>query len=199
VKGNPMFAYLRYASNDVSNKLDRPTLYTQDRTQKQNAMTLGASYNVMPSEKTLMVTAINLNSTTEINDGTETLTGAIANAKYESETTTVNIPVTMAVEHHISNVVTARFGICQDLYQSGTSKATTTTYDALGAETGVTELTTSAETLAGTTVSLGAGINVLKDLTVDAVVRQQVLFSGTYLVSGVPETLVSQISAKYRF
>jgi hypothetical protein len=39
----------------------------------------------------------------------------------------------------------------------------------------------------------------MDNLMIDAVINQDVIFSGTYAISGVPETLSSKLSATYRF
>jgi hypothetical protein len=50
-----------------------------------------------------------------------------------------------------------------------------------------------------TNVSFGARLKIKNKVLFDLVVRQNVLFTGTYIISGVPETLFSQITAIYKF
>ena len=221
LKNNPLLAYFNYTSNNVSNtftdQIDAgsnssfndagDTNYKQERTQKQSALTFGASYNVKTSPKTLMIVAANINQGVATNNASTTqLRTAVAgkNQQYDSETTTIALPVNFAIEQSLAKSFAMRMGVSQNIIQQTTTKtsaptltwnATTSSYQ----QTQVAETTAKTETLGGTTISIGAGIDVFRGLTVDAVVRQQVLFSGTYLVSGIPETLVSQLSATYKF
>src|SRR3989339_249011 len=221
VKNNPLLAYFNYTSNNISNTFTEQidaglnssfndtgdTNYKQERTQKQSTLTLGASYNVKTSPKTLMVVAANLNQSVATNNASTTqLRTAIAgkSQQYDSETASIALPVNLAIEQSLAKSFAMRMGVSQNIIQQTTTKtsaptltwsATTSSYQ----QTQVAETTAKTETLGGTTISIGAGIDVFRGLTVDAVVRQQVLFSGTYLVSGIPETLVSQLSATYKF
>ena len=219
-KGNPLLAYLSYVSADISNTFDQTidsnanevlapadgdTYYQQKRTQKQTTITLGASYNVNISPKTMMIVAANINQTEATNNATQRelfATQSGIDAEYNSKTVAVNIPVNLAIEHKVSSVITGRLGCSQSIYQLTTTEVSDPDYNWNGSAYVLNNQinnTSKTQTLGATTISLGAGLKLLDNLMLDAVVRQQVLFSGTYLISGVPETLVSQISAIYRF
>ncbi|HET6465276.1 MAG TPA: hypothetical protein VFH55_06680 [Nitrospiria bacterium] len=111
------------------------------------------------------------------------------------------IPVNIAIEHQTFKVLKTRFGLSKPLYNSSNCK------DTAGAGFCVTGTGFSGTTLTkvdtvsdgAATVSFGVGWAVMDNLSIDAVVNQDVLFSGTYMISGVAETLNTKLSATYRF
>lgn len=220
LKDNKLLTYINFTSNDISNTFTRKTdtnsnnsfddsatdtNYKQERTQKQTKITAGVSYNAKTSKKTLVLVAANIENTLTTNKAVNFQQFTTVNGKNQQrddETSATKLPINFALEHNLSSVIAARIGISQDIFQQTSAKTTTPAITLSGTtstQTSVTEVKTISQNPAATTLSLGAGINIYKGLTIDAVVRQQVLFSGTYLVSGVPETLVSQISAVFQF
>jgi hypothetical protein len=110
------------------------------------------------------------------------------------------IPVNVAIEHQTFKVVKTRIGLSKPLYNKSNCKDTA----GFGACTGVvtppggfTKVDTVSDGAA--TFSFGLGWAVMDNLSIDAVINQDILFSGTYVISGIAETLSSKLSATYRF
>ncbi len=96
---------------------------------------------------------------------------------------TYALPATIAIEHQTFKPVKVRFGVTKALWSH--------TDD----DTVPSKVTPDGNP----TVSFGLGWQVQDNLTVDAVVNQDVLFTGTHLVSGVPETLNAKVSGAWRW
>jgi len=112
----------------------------------------------------------------------------------------IAIPVNVAVEHQTLKALKTRLGFSKPLYNSSNCKDTagaSTCSGAVVSGTPVTKVDTVSDGAA--TVSFGLGWTPVDNLSIDAVVNQDVLFSGTYMISGVSETLSSKLSATYRF
>jgi hypothetical protein len=111
------------------------------------------------------------------------------------------IPVNVAIEHQTLKSLKTRFGLSKPLYNSSNCK------DTAGQSFCVTGLGNSSTTITkvdtvsdgAATASFGIGWAVMDNLMIDAVINQDILFSGTYMISGVSETLSSKLSATYRF
>jgi hypothetical protein len=108
------------------------------------------------------------------------------------------IPVNVAIEHQTLKSLKTRFGLSKPLYNSSNCKDTAglgiciTSQNVAG-----TKVDTVSDGAA--TVSFGLGWAVMDNLNIDAVINQDILFSGTYMISGIAETLSSKLSATYRF
>jgi hypothetical protein len=141
--------------------------------------------NSKPNPNTLLVAGIGIASTsTEVKPkpgGSKTTTSNVA------------IPVNVALEHQTFKPIKTRIGLSSALYNTTDCKNVDSTCTAPG----TSKVTKVADGTA--TVSMGFGWAVADNLMLDAVINQDILFSGTYVVSGVAETLSSQLSATYRF
>ncbi len=145
-----------------------------DRTSTR--IVLGTALNSKPKPDTLLVAGIRIVSvSTEV---------TVAGTK--GTTDNVRIPVNVAIENQTFKKVKTRVGLSKNIYN--------TAEDATVVGTTITTVTDGAAT-----VSMGFGWAVADNLMLDAVVNQDVLFTGSYLVSGVPESLSSKLSATYRF
>jgi hypothetical protein len=110
------------------------------------------------------------------------------------------IPVNVAIEHQTLKSLKTRFGLSKPLYNSSNCKDTTGTAVCPVTPTGgggFDKQNTVSDGAA--TASFGIGWAVMDNLNIDAVINQDILFSGTYMISGVAETLSSKLSATYRF
>ncbi len=90
----------------------------------------------------------------------------------------------------------------QNLFQTTKETRTTKNYTASGAtwvETSQVDRKTESQLLGVTTVSVGLGVNPLDNLTIDFVAKQNMGFTGTYILSGVADKLVTQLTATYKF
>jgi len=106
----------------------------------------------------------------------------------KATSSTLMIPVNVAIEHQTFKPVKTRIGLSSALYN------TTDTKNVVAAGTKTTSVADGTAT-----VSMGLGWAVADNLMLDAVINQDILFSGTYVVSGISETLSTILSATYRF
>jgi hypothetical protein len=104
-------------------------------------------------------------------------------ASNDVETSVIELPVNIAIEHQTFERVQTRFGVAKPLYRN--------------VETDVTGDDVETTEDGAATVSFGLGWQVQDNLVVDAVVNQDVLFTGTYVVSGIPESLSAKVSAAW--
>lgn len=108
------------------------------------------------------------------------------------------IPLNVAVEHQTLKSLKTRFGLTKPLYNSAKCKDTTPGGGSCPIFIGGNDKTTTVSDGAAT-ASLGLGWAVMDNFMIDAVINQDIVFSGTYVISGVAESLSSKISATYRF
>lgn len=164
---------------------------------------IGTALNSRPNADTLVVTGVRIDYGTKerkanVTDNTETPNPDRFSNKVE--TTTFSIPLNLAIEHRTFKRVKTRLGLSKPIWESTEIKES---FSDPADNVGDTVLQERAKSLLDpdtpTAVSVGLGWMVHDNLTLDAVINQDVLFTGTYLISGVPETLSSKISATYRF
>ncbi|HEY5649173.1 MAG TPA: hypothetical protein VIU33_06710, partial [Nitrospiria bacterium] len=141
---------------------------------------LSTAVNSRPNADTLLVLGIGIESSSEeakLKPG---------GGKFEEDA--MRIPLNVGLEHHTFKKVTTRFGISKPLYDQSETKDTIVT-------------DTESESLADgeATVSAGIGVHVGDNFEIDFVVNQDVLFTGSYFVSGIPESLNAAIGLAYRF
>lgn len=213
--------YFGYGSDDVSNEFTRTSdtnlngtldpatdqYYRINQTLTASALQLGVAANTNIAQNMLLIVGASIISAGQKVSESQTELFSARNGiveEYTEESSAFTMPVNVGFEYAATKAVVLRTGVSKNLFQSGTSKVTDPDYGAWNGTTypliGTVETkTTSDNAASGITVSLGTGITLTGNLKIDAVVRQQVLFSGTFLLSGVPETLFSQVSAIYRF
>lgn len=138
------------------------------------------------------------------NINTYALASQFSNDSKEEEFEILNqyiyLPINLAFEKQFIKVLTGRLGIRYNLFTIESVNIKDPDNFVNGQSTRETKrITTSSSADQEVTISLGIGLNITNYLILDAVVRQQVLFTGTYLVSGVPETLNSSLSLVYKF
>lgn len=156
-------------------------------------ISLDTALNSNPNPDTLLVVGIGIVSTES--EAKTKPTGS------KVETSILTIPVNLAVEHQTFKKLQTRVGLSKNIYSSfeckgaASTSAATCTSGAFTANGDKFESTTTGPA----TVSMGLGWAVADNLMLDAVINQDILFTGTYVVSGVPETLNSMLSATYRF
>lgn len=110
------------------------------------------------------------------------------------------IPVNVAIEHQTLKSLKTRFGLSKPLYNSSNCKDTTGAANCPVTLISVGTFDKSNTVSDGAaTASFGIGWAVMDNLMIDAVINQDILFSGTYMISGISETLSSKLSATYRF
>ncbi|HEY5594504.1 MAG TPA: hypothetical protein VIL61_05020 [Nitrospiria bacterium] len=154
--------------------------------QTANTIRLDTALNSKPNPSTLLVAGIGIASTS-----TE---GKLKPGGAKSTTSNLTIPVNVAVEHQTFKPVKTRIGLSSAIYN--TTECKDSGGIAVCSAAANTKVTTVADGTA--TMSMGFGWAVADNLMLDAVINQDVLFSGTYVVSGVSETLSTMLSATYR-
>jgi hypothetical protein len=105
----------------------------------------------------------------------------------KATTSDIFIPVNVALEHQTFKAVKTRIGLSKPIYSTFHTK------NVVAPGTKTTTVNDGAAT-----VSMGLGWAIVDNLMLDAVLNQDVLFTGTYAVSGIPETLSSMLSLTYR-
>jgi hypothetical protein len=214
---NTGIVYFRYNRWDMTNKFTRKEdnngdgdyadvgdfNYTQDRTQNENNVTAGVAGNRRLSENTLLISAVSINSQNTTFEGkTDQLNAATAatnNERYDQKDSTLQIPFNIGIEHIVSKALTTRAGVSKNLFDNTKTEADTRTFTGTNETARVDNEIRTDNTNGVATISIGAGVNPYKTLMIDAVVRQQIMFTGTYLISGVPETLTAQVTALLRY
>jgi len=218
--------YVGYGSDDASNEFSRKTdtdldgtpepeipapnteyYYRINQTLTASSLRFGFAANTNVAKNMLLIMGGNIETGALKVSESQTDLFSARNGIVEEFTREVswfNIPVNVGFEYAATKAVVLRTGVSKNLFQTQTTKETDPDYAAWNGTSyplvGTVETTTTADNaVSGVTVSLGAGVTLTGNLKIDAVVRQQVLFSGTFVVSGVPETLFSQLSAIYRF
>lgn len=176
VGGGKLLTTLRGVSSDASYKDTTTTTDKFDATRME--WNLGTALNSRPNADTLVIAGIGVN---------------LINSEFKDKalgikdtTDTLQIPVNVGLEHQTFRKLQTRLGISKNIYDTTTSKTT-------GGDK------SDVVSDGPATVSAGIGLAVADNLMIDAVINQDILFTGTYVVSGVAETLSSKLSATYRF
>jgi len=95
-----------------------------------------------------------------------------------------------AGEGKVKDWITARAGLSSNLWASNS------TIVEVGPAGSTTKVTSTNGGTANTTISTGLSL-VFGDITLDGVLNQDLLYTGSYLVSGIPAGLFSQVSATW--
>ncbi|NLB35198.1 MAG: hypothetical protein GX817_05220 [Elusimicrobia bacterium] len=126
--------------------------------------------------------------------------------EYNQESSTLLLPINLGLETSLSEKLSLRAGFAKDLInrrksvsKEGLFNTTTNPGGPFTKEGQVDEEMIVDNVIGNATITLGIGWDVLENVTIDAVLRQEVLFTGGYLLSGVPETLASQLTATLRY
>ncbi len=149
--------------------------------------------NSKPNPATLIVAGIGIVSSST----KDKLTGAPSGTD-----TSLVIPVNVGIEHQTFKAVKTRVGLTKSIYNTSTDKnCVSLATDPINGNPACAVDGQKATTVkdGSAIVSMGFGWAVADNLMLDAVINQDILFTGTYMVSGVPETLNSKLSATYRF
>lgn len=202
-----------------------------ERGDSRSDLGIDAAFNMKPNDKTLIVTAVGLGSSSSektltkkitedktVNTTTagvttttyNTLTTAYGEYGNASEKTSVfNIPLAIGLEHKTTEKLTTLLGIKADIYNKTKTEKVDHDYSTAAGTTGITPVTTVTDVktedksvISGTgaaTVSMGFAYLIGDSLTLSGVLNQDILFTGSHLISGVPETLFTSVSLAYTF
>lgn len=136
------------------------------------------------SDDTEMGVSVDTTLNAHPNDQTLVVTGIgieYASLKDGSDMTDLSVPANIGVEHQTFKRAQTRFGVRKPLYHSFDDGSDTVVFDGAAV------------------VSVGLGVQVTDNLVVDWEVNRDVIFSGTYLISGSNENLGGKVSAAWRF
>jgi hypothetical protein len=158
-----------------------------DQTSQQ--VRLDTALNSRPNPDTLVVAGIGIFSTSG-----ET---KLKPTGEKNTTSGFAIPVSVSLEHQTFKPVKTRIGLSTSIYNTSECKDTNGSDVCTNGGAADNKITTVQDGTAR--VSAGLGWAVADNVMIDAVINQDILFSGTYVVSGVAETLSSKLSATYRF
>jgi hypothetical protein len=176
--GRAELGYSTSGSNS-KNGVTSATVATGDKEFKYNAMGWNLGYAMGKSgDKGMGLMGLMLMGTGSSmeSDGPNT----------KSDAGSLALQLTSAGEAKVKEWLTARAGIAANLYQSSS---------ATGAGA-VNPTKTSTSNNGATTISTGLSAT-FGDVVIDGVLNQDVLYTGTFLISGVAESLFGQVSATW--
>jgi len=187
---------------------DGDIYYIREQSYTRSFITLGVATNILVSPKTLFIIGTNIfvdsvNIKERRTQMLEDRTGV--DQEYRYEYVRRNIPFYLACEYNITNFLTLSSGINKVVSAVQKTKVVDPDYSGWDGThfplVSIIEEETKEDDISGymTNISFGVSFKIKNKIFFDFVVRQNVLFSGTYIISGVPETLFSQISAIYKF
>ncbi len=108
------------------------------------------------------------------------------------DTNAMMLTAVTAGEAKVKEWITARAGLSSILYGSGTATTEAGPVGTTGKAVVTTQLPAGANAVLSTGLSLTFG-----DIVIDGVLNQDILYTGSYLVSGVAESLFGQVSATW--
>ena len=203
--------FIRKTDTNLDNQFvstDRDVYYKREQKYVRSFLTIGAATNVYFSPKILFIIGTNIFvDYTNIEEKREQmlLDRKGIDQEYKYEYNRINTPVYLACEYNITNFLTLSSGINKVVLSIVNNKIVDPDYGGWNGSqyplVNIIETETKNDSSSGytTNVSFGARLKIKNKVLFDLVVRQNVLFTGTYIISGVPETLFSQITAIYKF
>jgi len=190
-------------------------LEKRSKNDKTTGIALDTALNTRPNADTLFIAAVGLNyatTTAKIKGVVETnrvTAGTVPAGSYEGTYAVseekgryISIPLTIALEHQTFKIVKTRFSLSKPLYGSSSVTTVDETWTVGGGTTTQTATSRDKHTVLDNTpmsVAMGIGAEFSKSLLFDATVNQDVMFTGSYLLSGIPNTLLGKISVTYKF
>ncbi|MDD5492200.1 MAG: hypothetical protein PHV60_05920 [bacterium] len=170
--------------------------YNSEGKWRKNSYLLGTALNSKLNEKALMVLALSYNRS-ETKDLFDETTDSFNNElnQWKKDIIQDSVPVNIGLEMNIWPWLIGRMGIKHDLLLYNESKITYTnkTNDT------ISETKTITDDASNATVSFGFGINIKDTVKLDLVIRKDLFFNGTYIVSGVESSLATEVSLLYLF
>ena len=201
------------------------TTFESEGTREGSGMVFGidGALNMKPNDATLVVAALGLTyvkSTTLVENeivSSQTVTSGVAIPTYhdtigmqdsiEQVQTSISIPFVVGVQNKTFKKVTTRLGMKANIYERTKTElsgedyygtATVPSASTVNTE-GAVETTTSGTINNGNavTVSMGFSAKLGEKMGLTAVLNEDILFGGGYLISGIPETLSTIVSVGY--
>ncbi|MFA5859327.1 MAG: hypothetical protein WC955_09685 [Elusimicrobiota bacterium] len=156
--------------------------------------------DVMPlGDRTTLYAALSLKiSQSSYSGKTENLINTTTTEEYAASTFGLGVPLNFAIEHKVSKVFTLRGGLEQLLWKNGVLDVNDNDW-AANAVVSNAKYQTVTTGIGNITFNFGATANISNSLVIDAVLNQDVFFSGTYIVSGRTNYPLSRITLTYKF
>ncbi len=216
-----LIAYLEYESRDISAKFARrqnttpeadnvfDVTYDLNTENTTTDITLGAAINRSITERALMIAGVSLNSVTntltdKVSNNSPTRSGTAVDRT--TETKDLIVPLNLALEYTISNRIVSRLGLDREIINRRVVEVdqklinwTGAAYENQGSFQSETTTDNVAATGAVTNLSFGLGIVPMQDLVIDAVINQQILFTGGWFTSGIAQQPAASITATLRY
>lgn len=177
----------------------------QERNQEATIAAAGVALNVNATAKTLVIAgasvskADTLNNALSRNRGSDySPTGKVLE-QYHQRTIVTTLPINLAIEHQINNWLISRAGVEKNVYESTEMQVHDPTV-VNNDKTDATDTTIINDPSTPTVITLGLGVSVSDRLSLDMLLQQEILFSGTFITSGIPgQAFNTAITASYRF
>lgn len=192
-------SFVSRVDSNRNNSYETAETLKQNREQKYSNVLFTTSLNTDLTTKTKMILAFSIFNINTYASAQQ-IEADVKEEEFEVSNRYIFIPINLAFESSFLKVLTGRLGIRYNLFSIDSIEIKDPDVFVNGQATRETKREeVSSYSDEAITVSLGLGLNITNSLVLDAVVRQQILFTGTYLISGVPETLNSSLSLVYKF
>jgi hypothetical protein len=208
-----LYSYLQYNVTNLDNVYTEnkdinadgveETYIEQKRKQSTNNITLGMAVNTYFNDKCLFVVGSELGMMATINNTIQkNRINDITIGEYNYTSITYAIPIKAGFEYKLSKTFTPRIGIQKTLFQQNNTKINNPIWNnVLNANTVLNtrtyEITTNQQPVI--TVSAGVGMNLIGKLVIDATINYDIFYSGTYVISGVGNRPIAQMTMFYSF
>jgi len=188
---------------------NRDMNYQQKRTQNMTGFVAGVAVNYSLPKEFLVISGIGVSNVSSQYKGSREQMKISLSGKDEEYQQGVNVfsmPLNIAMEKNFyikKFSLSLRLGLSHTLFSATETKIKDPEWQlAAGLPNQITtvrEDNNFANSVGPSTLSLGVGVEIGKGFMLDFVVREHVVFTGTYILSGIPESLFSQGSLMYRF
>ncbi|MBI5183223.1 MAG: hypothetical protein HY999_02540 [Nitrospinae bacterium] len=209
-----LFTTLRFNITDLSSKAsmrvdtdgDGTIDYdgTSDRENETLTFTADTALNTRTIGNTLFITAIGFVYSENTRDAVEKVdVPGVVTGQYQNdevETTNYGALLNLALEHQTFKRMKSRLGLSKPIWQKIDTETIDRDYSESGttyqlSSTGKTETLIDLNTPVRTNV--GLAFEFIDNLTLDALLQTDVLFTGTGLLSQIQETLATQVGLHY--
>jgi|GEM_PF-2974394 len=196
-------------NNDGDYEDTRDVNYMQKRSQNTTGAMAGVAVNHFLPQEFLVIAGIGVSNVSLQHKGLREQMKVSLSGKdqeYQQEMNIFSIPLNIAIEKNFymkKNSLSLRLGLSHALHSTTEIKTKDPDWQlAAGLPnrvTGVVSSTNFTSSTGPTQLSIGIGVDLGRRLALDFVLREHVVFTGTYILSGIPESLFSQGSLICRF
>jgi len=176
-------------------------LNEQDRVQSVTNASLGLALNKQCSQKCFLVIGSEFNLTRTVSNAvTRNKIRDIITEEYDYASEQYSVPLKAGLEYQFSRIFTARAGIRKYIFQWVTTTIDDPDYFTtpnIVSSRIISETTIHQQN--AVTLNMGLSAALWDQLFIDTVINYDVLYSGTYLISGVTNRPIAQMSVMYKF